>query len=444
MEWTTEKVAALAPDAGTESRGKKLATPSKWQLYASDGRAVWGECKGSGSEPYYTKIDLFGPAYGCSCPVKKLPCKHIMGLFFLLAQQSDFPVKDAPNWVADWIAKRDAKSQKETTAAVPKTAEELEKAQKAKEKRNEERLALMASGVDELEQWLLDLLRQGFANVDINNPSFWEQAAFKMKDAKLSRVSYFMKETGEIAAKSSNWTEEVTARVGELYLLVKAFRQIEKLPEPIQEEVFNALGRNIKKSEVLEQNELVKDQWLVLAKKEEVDLEGIQVRRVWLQGFNTQQEALILDYAFGNMGFEQQYVVGSVLEGELAYYPAAFSQRAVFNNSALVDFTVTKLPIISDSISRFQHKFAAVLAQNPWVIQLPVVLSNVLPFKDESDNYFLLDADKKVLPLANLRARVIWRMLAMSGGHPVTVIGEWNGASFEALSLWKNDKIEEL
>jgi hypothetical protein len=444
MEWTTEKVASLAPDSGTENRGKKLATTSKWSLHASDGRAVWGECKGSGSEPYYVKIDLMGPAYGCSCPVKKLPCKHIMGLFFLLAQQSNFPVKDPPNWVSDWIAKRDAKSKKETAPATPKTEEELLKSQKAKEKRTLDRMSLMETGVDELEQWLLDLFRQGFANVDINNSSFWEQAAFKMKDAKLSRVSYFMKETGEIASKSANWTEELTARVGELYLLVKAFRNIDKLPELTQEEVFNTLGRTVKKSEVIEQGLAIKDKWLVLAKKEEVDLEGIQVRRVWLQGFESGQEALILDYAFGNLGFEQQYVVGAVLDGELAYYPAAFPQRAILSNAALINFSVTQLPIVSESISHFQNNFVAVLAENPWVLQVPIVLTDVRPFKDEFDNYFLLDKDHKILPLANLRARVIWRMLAMSGGHPVTVIGEWNGASFEALSLWKDNKIEEL
>jgi hypothetical protein len=173
-------------------------------------------------------------------------------------------------------------------------------------------------------------------------------------------------------------------------------------------------------------------------------LEGIQVRRVWLQGFESGQEALMLDYAFGNLGFEQQYVVGAVLDGELAYYPAAFPQRAILSNAALINFSVTQLPIVSESISHFQNNFVAVLAENPWVLQVPIVLTDVRPFKDEFDNYFLLDKDHKILPLANLRARVIWRMLAMSGGHPVTVIGEWNGASFEALSLWKDNKIEEL
>lgn len=445
MEWTMEKVAALAIDAGTEKRGKKLALSSKWQLFATDKRALWGECKGSGSTPYYVKIDLKGPAFGCSCPVRKLPCKHIMGLFFLFAQQpQSFSPRKAPQWIEDWIKKRDMQLNNATPKTEQRSEAELEKARKAKEKREAKKLARMQAGVDELEQWLMDLVRQGFANVEMNKRPFWDQAAAKMMDAQLPRLSYFMKETAEIAVKSNDWMNLVTARVGELYLLVKAFRNLDQLSAEMKEEVFNTLGRTVKKKDVLEENPILKDKWLVLAKKEEMDLEGRQVRRLWLQAIESHQNALILDYAFGNTGFEQQYVVGSVLEAALAYYPASFAQRAVLKYSSLIDFEVNELPIMAENIDAFLAYYANCLNANPWLTHIPVVLADVLPFRDEYDNYFLQDMNKKILPLANLRARVIWRLLAMSGGHPITVIGEWNGRSFEALSIWTGSKIEEL
>ncbi len=446
MEWTIEKVAALATDAGTVNRGKKLALSSKWQLFASNRRALWGECKGSGSTPYYVKIDLNGPAFGCTCPVRKLPCKHIMGLFFLYAQQSHSftPVKDPPQWVKDWIDKRDAKVSPQPTAVKKRSSQEIEKAKKAKAKREEKRLARMQAGVDELELWLMDLVRQGFANIDVNKRDFWEQAAAKMMDAQLPRLSYFMKETAEIVLKSDVWMDQLTERVGELYLLVKAFRNLDHLHADMREEVFNTLGRTVKKSEVLEENPLHKDKWIVLAKKEEMDLESRQIRRLWLQGVDTKQSALILDYAFGNAGFDQQYVVGSVLEGELAYYPASLKQRAVLQQSSLIDFSINQLPDTSKSIDEFLANYAKALQLNPWVAQIPVVLEEVIPFRDEYDRYYLKDKDHKVLPLANLRAHAIWRILAVSGGQPITVIGEWDGRAFEALSICADLKIEAL
>jgi len=445
MEWTTEKVATLAPDAATESRGKKLATTSKWQTIGSDERAVWGECKGSGSEPYYVKIDLQGPAYGCTCPVRQLPCKHALGLFFLYVQQGGFKNRVAPIWVSDWIAKRDTKAQKVEIKESPKTAEQIEKSQKAKEKRNAERMELMQSGVDELELWLLDLLRQGFANININNKDFWEQAAAKFKDAKLAKVAYSLRETGEIAAKNPDWMEEVAARIGEMGLLVNAFRRMEKLEESMQEEVFNTLGRIVKKTDVIEQCPAIADKWLVIAAKEEYNLDNVLERRVWVQGTQSKKEALIQDFAFlAGASFEQQYIVGSALEGELVYYPAAYPQRAIFKNCVLVDFAITELPIAADYIQDFQKKYASALRQNPWLRLVSVVLHKVLPYKDGKDNFFLLDAENRVLPLANPRARSIWRMLAMSGGYPISLIGEWNGTAFEALSLWKDNNIESL
>jgi hypothetical protein len=55
--FTTDQVLALAPDAGSAKAGKDLATPRKWVSLGRDERAAWGECQGSGAEPYRTQID---------------------------------------------------------------------------------------------------------------------------------------------------------------------------------------------------------------------------------------------------------------------------------------------------------------------------------------------------------------------------------------------------
>src|ERR1700733_14684548 len=106
---TTEQVLALAPDPGSVKAGQGLANPSKWVSLGRGGRSVWGECQGSGKSPYRTQADLSGPAFHCSCPSRKFPCKHGLGLLLLLAaNQARVPEAAAPPWVADWIAKRDA------------------------------------------------------------------------------------------------------------------------------------------------------------------------------------------------------------------------------------------------------------------------------------------------------------------------------------------------
>ena len=45
------------------------------------------------------------PAFRCSCPSRKFPCKHGLGLLLLLADQPAlFKQQEPPAWVADWLA----------------------------------------------------------------------------------------------------------------------------------------------------------------------------------------------------------------------------------------------------------------------------------------------------------------------------------------------------
>ena len=55
-----------------------------WPLTGAEaGDGVWGECQGSAAAPYRTAVDLSGPAYRCSCPSRKFPCKHALALLLL-------------------------------------------------------------------------------------------------------------------------------------------------------------------------------------------------------------------------------------------------------------------------------------------------------------------------------------------------------------------------
>ena len=106
--WTSKQVVALAPDDKSAKAGQKLATPSKWSALGSDERAVWGACRGSGAKPYLVRIDLSEPAFKCSCPSRKFPCKHALALFFLFVEKPGALSQDAPPaWLTEWLAARD-------------------------------------------------------------------------------------------------------------------------------------------------------------------------------------------------------------------------------------------------------------------------------------------------------------------------------------------------
>ncbi|MCU0321926.1 MAG: SWIM zinc finger family protein, partial [Chitinophagaceae bacterium] len=113
MQLTEDQIFALAPDEASKKAGKDLSTPTKWVSKGINEQAIWGECQGSGSKPYQTQVDIGTLTFKCSCPSRKFPCKHGLGLLLFHAKNnSSFTDTTPPQWVADWLAKRTERAEK--------------------------------------------------------------------------------------------------------------------------------------------------------------------------------------------------------------------------------------------------------------------------------------------------------------------------------------------
>ena len=122
LNLTEEQIIQLAPDAASVKAGKGLATRAKWVLLEHSDRAIWGHCQGSGKTPYQTVIDTKNVAFKCSCPSRKFPCKHGLGLLFLYAAQAEqFKEADEPEWVTSGFPSG-KKSRKEGTESQKRHA----------------------------------------------------------------------------------------------------------------------------------------------------------------------------------------------------------------------------------------------------------------------------------------------------------------------------------
>src|SRR5206468_6763314 len=105
-------------DPASAKAGQGLGSPAKWARLARSQRSVWGEIQGSGKDPYRAQADLTGPAFHCSCPSRKFPCKHGLGLMLAFASQpAKFAEAAPPPWVVEWLAKRDATTERKAAKA---------------------------------------------------------------------------------------------------------------------------------------------------------------------------------------------------------------------------------------------------------------------------------------------------------------------------------------
>src|SRR5205085_8717690 len=126
VSWTGEQVLARAPDAAAAKSGAELAQARKWLRLGRSERAAWGECQGSAATPYQTTVDLSDGVCHCTCPSRKHPCKHSLGLFLLAASRpEDLAPMAEPGWAGEWLAQRPQKAsvQREAVAEPRDEAE---------------------------------------------------------------------------------------------------------------------------------------------------------------------------------------------------------------------------------------------------------------------------------------------------------------------------------
>ncbi|MDX1665591.1 MAG: SWIM zinc finger family protein, partial [Saprospiraceae bacterium] len=273
MKWTNEKIQSLAPDAGTLERARKTARTRRWKLLEMKDDLLWGRCRSTGATLHKTAVNLQEEIFYCSCPSRPFPCKHVLSLLLLWYEGASFsPVETIPLWVVERLEKAARPTTKRDRA-------ERDKQRSAQRSRaRSKRLQRMASGMDELELWLEDCLRQGLAKAAERGPAFFEDIATRMVDAKLGGLARRFRRMGEELA-DEEWHQKILAGLSEAYLILRAFRKRQELPEPLLTEVLSQCGLNIKKEEVL-QGESQEDIWLVTGQVEGVE-EKLRYRRTW-------------------------------------------------------------------------------------------------------------------------------------------------------------------
>jgi uncharacterized Zn finger protein len=82
-------IEALAPDQSSLSAASKLTKRSVWVRLEQQGTLLWGECQGSGANPYRVVVDASDQGYKCTCPSRKFPCQHSLALMWISATAPD-------------------------------------------------------------------------------------------------------------------------------------------------------------------------------------------------------------------------------------------------------------------------------------------------------------------------------------------------------------------
>ncbi|MEV6151787.1 SWIM zinc finger family protein [Nonomuraea sp. NPDC052129] len=518
--WSRDQVLALAPDASSQKAAQGVAAPGKWSLRGTTDDVLFGECKGSGATPYMACVDLSEPAYRCSCPSRKFPCKHALGLLLMWSADGVPAADSLPPWAAEWVAmrtERAAKAAAKLEAARARATAEAESDPEPADWPESDptpnawsggdpstasdtslgsgtssglgsgsgseggqgsgaaagggsglgsgpsstgrsgggrgagvesvRHARVSAGLAELERWLADQVRQGLAGTDADE---WDDLAKRLVDAQAPGVANALSRLREVRM-ADDWPSRLLAEYSLINLLAVAYRRRAELPGPLRQTVLIRAGFPVAREDVLVRP-AVRDRWHVVGRRDE-EHDRLTARRVWLRGHDTGRAALILSFAASGQPLDASLVTGTMIDADVAFYPGAAPLRALVATRHAIPRSLptdrTTFAGQGDAPDRSVPdgradlggrvppgtspeealgEIAAAVAADPWTDSWPVVLAGVVPGRTSVGGF----------PL-HPRSRDPWRLIAVSGGRPVTVAAEWTPLGLRPLTTWADD-----
>ncbi|MET0373704.1 MAG: SWIM zinc finger family protein, partial [Rhizorhabdus sp.] len=340
------RIEGLATDQASLKAAAGLAKPGKWSGVggSADGALIWGECAGSGANPYRVMADLRDLGNKCTCPSRKFPCKHVLALLWLKAEAVvAFAPGDIPAWVSDWLGRRRGTSAAPVGAAAKPASDapkDLRAAQRAEPeapedpkaaarreasaaKRSEDTERAILDSLDALEQWIGDQLRMGLAAFIDDATARCRRIAARLVDGKAAALAGRIDELPArlLGQPAGDRPRAAVVELGKLVLLARAFRAA-----PRDADIRRAVASSENRETVLASSDTVRvtGVWEVLAEQVQTRRDGLVSQATWLLNLGSQgpRFAMLLDYFPASAGRRTSaFTPGERFSGEVAFFP---------------------------------------------------------------------------------------------------------------------------
>lgn len=411
--WTREDVEGVAPDAASWKAGAKLSVATKWPVLGRSDGVVWGHCQGSGKKPYMVSIDMRGElAYKCSCPSRKIPCKHAIGLLALGADGL-LPDGDPPEAVSEWLTKRDGRAEKSAARkkAVTSPVPSLSAA----------RAASIRDGCAELQTWCEDQIHVGLATFQSNAMDECDRVASRLVDAGAPGLASAVSEL-QSAAWKMDWHKPLLDRLSLLHsaAVVLATAQLTD-DTPLAGSLRELVGI----AETIEGVRLrppVEDTWHAVAEVIDTDNRtNMTAHTTWLYGQATRHLTSVVEFVRRGAGRTAPVTIGTAFSGPVHPYPSLTPQRVALPADVLWSPArmIPQDALWSNAIRETQRAVAA----NPWLRRYAVFVSGEAVHVEGRWRFTDIAGDS--LPIASDPS--LWSLAAVGSGPTVL---RWQGGTW--------------
>ncbi|MBW7475330.1 SWIM zinc finger family protein [Paenibacillus oenotherae] len=422
---TEAYVDSLAPNAGAMKNGRDLVKKNSFPLLCMTGdeTLLFGECKGSGKEPYRCSVDFIqqgNPVFRCSCPSRQFPCKHTLGLLYAHVLGKPFEKSDIPPEIADKREKAVKREEKKNASAAGDGESPKRKVNKSALIK---KINAQLEGLGILEKLVLQLVQSGLGGLDKKTIQVMEDQVKQLGNhyipgaqAELRELVLIMSTEGDRESVYSRGIEQLIRlhaliRKGKSYLEQRAAQP--ELPMETESMLEEQLGHAWQLAELREygrarpETELLQLSFISYTDK----ARGEFVDAGWwvdLREGTIHTTRNLRPFRAAKSIKEEDTVHAVIQTGELFVYPGAPNARVrwekgEFRDVCEKDYRAVKAlaaPSFADVIKRVKNGI-----KNPLADKNPVMLIAFQAVERIGDTYILRDTQGKQLPVtANIWA----------------------------------------
>ena len=394
MKVDLKAIEALAPDQSSLKAAAGLRKPAKWSGagISPDGQLIWAACAGSGANPYRVMANLADLGNKCTCPSRKFPCKHVLALLWMRADDSlAFAPGETPDWVCEWLGRRrktggaaapaststvtkDMNTAVVIEAEPPEDPKAIARRAAVAEKRAAETEQAMCDAVDALEGWIGDQLRLGLASFIDDASGRCRRIAARLVDGKAAVLAGRIDELPSrlLALPAGDRVRGAVIELGKLVLLARAYRT-----DPKNAEIRRSIGTAESREALLENPETLRitATWEVIGEKAETRRDGLVSQTSWLLNLSDYgpRFGVLLDYYPASAGKRGSvFTVGEQFDGELAFYPAQNPERAILISRTSRENSNARWPQTTGA--SISDRIAERMDAEPWLVEAPLLL----------------------------------------------------------------------
>jgi len=430
-----EQVEAAAPSPATVTAARPVASQGRWSAPASDDRAVWGSYAGGGAEPYDVVVDHVAVAFRCTCPSRRIPCKHAVALLLLWARGeigAGVPPPRAQQWLSTRADRSDVEPPREADSDGDRRSETPSPeadgrpppppSDDERDRARDERVERMLAGLVELDRWLDDRIRTGLADPALAKYATWDDLAARLVDARAGSLANRIRRLAGLVGASPDWHDRVLQELGLLHLLSQAGRRLGTLPGPLADVVATTVGWQVRSADVLA-GVPDTDQWVVAGRSDTRE-DRIEVRRHWLRGSQSGRWALLLSFAAYRQSLDTSWTVGTGADLDLHRYPGPALRSLPGRRHSE---PVPARPPASD-IRGACEEIGRMLVAEPWLERAPATVRAAIT--SAAGGWALTDSTGSLPLLAGVGPNGgpgdgATTLLALSAGEPLDITIEW-------------------